>query len=86
MAFNWEKASDIGGKITVLSCFAFSVLGLTTATSPSTCVYTLFVGFLMAVLELPVIYFCFPQVRPLPPWWNITSPGIDQSRCEWVRI
>ena len=65
MAFNWEKASDLGGKITVVSCLGFSVLGLTTGASAGICLYTILVGFLLAILELPVVYFCFPQCKKL---------------------
>tara|TARA_B110000305_G_C19158941_1_gene501668 strand:+ start:116 stop:565 length:450 start_codon:yes stop_codon:yes gene_type:complete len=63
MAFNWERAADIGGKITTILCFAAGLLGLFQGQSTGIMTYTIFSGFLLAVLELPVIYFCFPKCK-----------------------
>ena len=80
MAFNWGKASDLGGKITVITCFAASALGMTMGAAVGTCIYTIFAGFLIAVLELPVIYFCFPQCGKL------RGQMVDEFHFDKVRI
>ena len=62
-AFNWSKASTYAGKITLLITFASSLIGFFLGSNVGVCVYGLFLSFLIAVLELPVLYTCIPNCK-----------------------
>ncbi|GMH91250.1 hypothetical protein TrST_g398 [Triparma strigata] len=59
-AFNWARAADYGGKVSTLSCFLTGVLSLFMGMNVGIGLYTVFIGFLLASIELPFIYVCIP--------------------------
>ena len=54
-AFNWPKAADYGGKVTTLSCFFTGAFSIFFRISSGVGLYTLFIGFVIASIELPLV-------------------------------
>jgi hypothetical protein len=60
-AFNWSKAADYVGKLTTVLLIGLPLMGLFfPGGNIGLDLYTIFAGFLLASIELPVIYVCIP--------------------------
>jgi len=60
-AFNWSKAADYIGKVTTVALIALPIVGFfIPGGSVGIDLWTIFAGFLLASIELPVIFVCVP--------------------------
>ncbi|CAM9456100.1 unnamed protein product, partial [Heterosigma akashiwo] len=53
----WDRLSAMAGKVTVGVCIICSVFGFIVGSSILICIYTLVVGLLASIVDLPSIYF-----------------------------
>eukprot|EP01041_Mallomonas_annulata_P011049 gene11049-23104_t len=58
---DWEKYSGVAGKITTIACFTISVISMIMKYNVGTGIWTLLVGLVIAIWEIPTIYYCIPN-------------------------
>jgi hypothetical protein len=61
-----NKYSLVIGKVTTIGCWVSGILNLVLGYSILMGIWTILVGFLIAIWELPVVFFWFSKVFPLP--------------------
>ena len=58
---DWERASEIGGKLVAFICVGVGVVSAVLGWDIAIALWTIFVGLLIAVWEVPFIYSAFRQ-------------------------
>jgi hypothetical protein len=58
---DWERGSEMGGKVCVLTCVAVGIASAALGWSIGIALWTIFVGLLISVWEVPFFYSAFRQ-------------------------